>query len=134
MANVLQIGVDQVKNAVSVYCRLGFARKKNCEVDLNSLHNSWHDILNASPHKLSAGNAATDDDPLLAELTAALAELGNPLPISEIPAKDNDLTNIVPSTDDIVEGGVNLKRVAFLFDSTLTAFLMMGNLSPVSYV
>ena len=36
----------------------------------------------------------------------------------------------VSSTED-ADNGSDQKRVAFLFDSTLTAFLMMGNLSPV---
>lgn len=81
LASVLQIGVDQVKNAVSVYCRLGFARKKNAELEPGTLHPSWNSVLNSSPHRSSSvSSVPSDEDPLLAELAAALAELGNPLP------------------------------------------------------
>ena len=81
MANVLQIGVDQVKNAVSVYCRLGFARKKNAELEPGTLHPSWKNVLNTSPNRTSSvSSVPSDEDPLLAELAAALAELGTPLP------------------------------------------------------
>nr|XP_006815081.1 PREDICTED: protein FAM91A1-like [Saccoglossus kowalevskii] len=41
LANVLQIDLQLVKNAVSVYCRLGFAKKKGNDVDPDNLHPSW---------------------------------------------------------------------------------------------
>jgi hypothetical protein len=45
LASVLDIQVQLIKNAVSLYCRLGFAYKKNIKLDINALDVSWKDHL-----------------------------------------------------------------------------------------
>eukprot|EP01060_Flectonema_neradi_P031335 TRINITY_DN472_c2_g1_i1.p1 TRINITY_DN472_c2_g1~~TRINITY_DN472_c2_g1_i1.p1 ORF type:complete len:924 (+),score=149.23 TRINITY_DN472_c2_g1_i1:92-2773(+) len=102
LASVLDRDINDIRNAVGIYCRLGMAYKKTAIPILQELaakgtfHESWSDALCTMMQQTEEAERAAG---------------GSAAPL---------LPNEVPK-----------KRIAFLFDYELTAYLMMGNLGEL---
>lgn len=148
LATILEIDIRLVKNAISMYCRLKFAHKKNIYIDMEKCHPSWRDRLeqykeigiNVSQQVVKPSRHLTD---FISELASSedhdhgTEVLDNPPMSSEsshnlkIDTSKSSLVShsasslLSPSTESLSKS----KKIVFFYDSNLAAFLMMGNLS-----